>query len=121
MHMHIPLFSAHLLIEINCGHPGQLYNGWLENIEAGTGLGASIIFRCHEGMKLDGNTSTVCQIDGRWRYPLPLCLGMNLDHLNVNNLPIVIKILEFIKLLKDFNLFSTLLSEIVSCMRLSYS
>ncbi|XP_075238047.1 hig-anchoring scaffold protein isoform X3 [Lycorma delicatula] len=61
--------------EINCGHPGLLYNGWLENIEAGTGLGASIIFRCHEGMKLEGNTSTVCQIDGRWRYPLPLCLA----------------------------------------------
>ncbi|XP_049790095.1 sushi, von Willebrand factor type A, EGF and pentraxin domain-containing protein 1-like [Schistocerca nitens] len=61
--------------EINCGHPGILYNGWLENIEAGTGLGASIIFRCHDGMKLEGNTSTVCQIDGRWRYPLPKCLA----------------------------------------------
>lgn len=62
-------------LEINCGHPGPLNNGWLENIEAGTGLGASIIFRCHEGMRLKGNTSTVCQIDGHWRYPLPLCLG----------------------------------------------
>lgn len=47
----------------------------MENIEAGTGLGASIIFRCHDGMKLEGNTSTVCQIDGKWRYPLPKCLG----------------------------------------------
>ncbi|CAG9821323.1 unnamed protein product [Phaedon cochleariae] len=61
--------------EINCGHPGRLWNGWLENIEAGTGLGASIIFRCHEGMLLQGNTSTVCQIDGKWRYPLPKCLA----------------------------------------------
>ncbi|XP_063237081.1 sushi, von Willebrand factor type A, EGF and pentraxin domain-containing protein 1 isoform X2 [Bacillus rossius redtenbacheri] len=61
--------------EINCGHPGPLYNGWLENIEAGTGLGASIIFRCHDGMKLEGHTSSVCQIDGHWRYPLPLCLA----------------------------------------------
>ncbi|KAF5269827.1 hypothetical protein FQR65_LT05873 [Abscondita terminalis] len=61
--------------EINCGHPGRLWNGWLENIEAGTGLGASIIFRCHEGMRLDGNSSTVCQIDGKWRYPLPKCLA----------------------------------------------
>ncbi|XP_039298453.1 sushi, von Willebrand factor type A, EGF and pentraxin domain-containing protein 1 isoform X2 [Nilaparvata lugens] len=61
--------------EIDCGHPGPLYNGWLENIEAGTGLGASIIFRCHEGMLLLGNTSTVCQIDGKWRYPSPLCLA----------------------------------------------
>ncbi|XP_060533491.1 sushi, von Willebrand factor type A, EGF and pentraxin domain-containing protein 1 isoform X2 [Cylas formicarius] len=59
--------------EINCGHPGRLWNGWLENIEGGTGLGASIIFRCHEGMLLEGNSSTVCQIDGKWRYPLPKC------------------------------------------------
>lgn len=66
--------------EINCGHPGSLYNGWLENIEAGTGLGASIIYRCHPGMLLIGNTSTVCQIEGRWRYPVPECLG------NCNNL-----------------------------------
>lgn len=62
-------------VEINCGHPGRLWNGWLENIEGGTGLGASIIFRCHEGMRLEGNSSTVCQIEGKWRYPLPKCLG----------------------------------------------
>lgn len=64
-------------IEINCGHPGRLYNGWLENIEGGTGLGASLIFRCHDGMKMEGNSSTVCQLDGTWRYPLPKCLGMH--------------------------------------------
>lgn len=62
-------------VEITCGHPGRLWNGWLENIESGTGMGASIIFRCHEGMLLEGNTSTVCQFDGKWRYPLPKCLG----------------------------------------------
>lgn len=62
-------------LEINCAHPGALYNGWLENTEAGFGLGASIIFRCHGEMLLSGNTSTVCQIDGRWRYPLPQCLA----------------------------------------------
>lgn len=61
--------------EINCGTPGILYNGWLENMDAGTGLGASIIFRCQPGMLLVGNSSTVCQIDGRWRYPVPECLG----------------------------------------------
>ncbi|XP_025833136.1 sushi, von Willebrand factor type A, EGF and pentraxin domain-containing protein 1 isoform X2 [Agrilus planipennis] len=61
--------------EINCGHPGRLWNGWLENIEGGTGLGASIIFRCHEGKRLVGHSSTVCQIDGKWRYPLPKCLA----------------------------------------------
>ncbi|PBC31645.1 Sushi, von Willebrand factor type A, EGF and pentraxin domain-containing protein [Apis cerana cerana] len=61
--------------EINCGSPGVLYNGWIENIEAGTGLGASIIFRCNDHMKLEGNTSSVCQIDGKWRYPVPQCLA----------------------------------------------
>lgn len=61
--------------EVNCGHPGHLYNGWLEGIEGGTMLGASIIFRCREGMVLEGNSSTVCQMDGSWRYPLPKCLG----------------------------------------------
>ncbi|KOB66896.1 Sushi, von Willebrand factor type A, EGF and pentraxin domain-containing protein 1, partial [Operophtera brumata] len=61
--------------EINCGHPGQLWNGWLENISSGTGLGASIIFRCQDGMKMEGNGSAVCQSDGSWSYPLPMCLG----------------------------------------------
>lgn len=68
-------FFWHQITVIDCGKPGPLYNGWIENLEAGTGLGASIIFRCHEGMTLQGNTSSVCQLDGTWRYPLPLCLG----------------------------------------------
>ncbi|CAB3368986.1 Hypothetical predicted protein [Cloeon dipterum] len=67
--------SGNCLTEVNCGHPGHLYNGWLEGIEGGTMLGASIIFRCREGMVLEGNSSTVCQMDGTWRYPLPKCLG----------------------------------------------
>ncbi|XP_052123223.1 uncharacterized protein LOC113209590 isoform X3 [Frankliniella occidentalis] len=61
--------------EINCGDPGPLYNGWLENLEGGTLLGASVIFRCKEGMRLEGNASSVCQIDGHWRYPTPRCMA----------------------------------------------
>ncbi|XP_076180365.1 hig-anchoring scaffold protein [Ptiloglossa arizonensis] len=61
--------------EINCGSPGVLYNGWIENIEAGTGLGVSIIFRCNIHMKLEGNASSICQADGKWSYPLPQCLA----------------------------------------------
>ncbi|XP_050552078.1 uncharacterized protein LOC118277568 isoform X4 [Spodoptera frugiperda] len=61
--------------EINCGHPGQLWNGWLENISSGTGLGASIIFRCQDGMKMEGNGSAICQNDGTWSHPLPMCLA----------------------------------------------
>uniref|UniRef100_A0A336LXT8 CSON007528 protein n=1 Tax=Culicoides sonorensis TaxID=179676 RepID=A0A336LXT8_CULSO len=33
--------EADFLKKINCGHPGILFNGWLENIDAGTGLGAT--------------------------------------------------------------------------------
>ncbi|CAK1543665.1 unnamed protein product [Leptosia nina] len=61
--------------EINCGHPGQLWNGWLENISSGTGLGASIIFRCQDGMRMEGNGSAICQSDGTWSHPLPMCLA----------------------------------------------
>lgn len=64
-----------VLSEINCGHPGNLYNGWIENIDAGTGLGASIIFRCQPDMLMHGHASSVCQIDGRWRNALPECLA----------------------------------------------
>ncbi|XP_017883108.1 uncharacterized protein LOC108626764 [Ceratina calcarata] len=67
--------KAPICQEIDCGSPGVLYNGWIENIERGTGLGTSIIFRCNDHMKLEGNTSSVCQIDGKWRYPLPQCLA----------------------------------------------
>ncbi|XP_022181036.1 sushi, von Willebrand factor type A, EGF and pentraxin domain-containing protein 1 isoform X2 [Myzus persicae] len=61
--------------EIDCGSPGELHNGWLENTESGTGLGATIIYRCQDGMLLVGNSSTVCLADGQWRYPPPLCLA----------------------------------------------
>lgn len=74
------LFVGAFFLEINCGPLGVLHNGWMENSESGTGLGASIIFRCDEGMMMVGNASTVCQIDGTWRYPPPLCLG-NCDDL----------------------------------------
>ncbi|XP_015108907.1 uncharacterized protein LOC107035827 [Diachasma alloeum] len=67
--------QAPMCKEIDCGSPGILYNGWIEGIDGGTGLGASIIFRCETHMKLEGNTSSVCQKDGKWRYPLPHCLA----------------------------------------------
>lgn len=67
--------NKNVTIEIDCGSPGELHNGWLENTESGTGLGATIIYRCQDGMLLVGNSSTVCLADGQWRYPPPLCLG----------------------------------------------
>lgn len=65
--------------EIDCGHPGNLSNGWLDNIEQGTALGSSIIFRCYPNMTIEGDQSTVCQADGSWSRPLPMCLGESPD------------------------------------------
>lgn len=65
--------------EIDCGHPGNLSNGWLDNIEQGTALGSSIIFRCYPNMTIEGDQSTVCQADGSWSRPLPMCLGESSD------------------------------------------
>ncbi|XP_066943300.1 sushi, von Willebrand factor type A, EGF and pentraxin domain-containing protein 1-like isoform X2 [Macrobrachium rosenbergii] len=61
--------------QINCGHPGHLSNGWLENYEQGTALGSSIIFRCYPNMTIEGDQSTVCQADGTWSKPPPMCLA----------------------------------------------
>ena len=44
-------------------------------LSTGTGMGASVIFRCKEHMKLEGHSSSLCQMDGKWRYPLPQCLA----------------------------------------------
>lgn len=64
-----------LTIEIDCGEPGALPNGWLENSDGGTRAGASVIFRCYDNMTLIGATSSLCHTDGKWRYPVPSCFG----------------------------------------------
>jgi hypothetical protein len=38
-------------------------------------MGSSLIFRCKEHTKLEGHSSSLCQMDGKWRYPLPQCLA----------------------------------------------
>lgn len=38
-------------------------------------MGASLIFRCKEHMKLEGHSSSICQMDGKWSNPLPQCLA----------------------------------------------
>ena len=78
------LFHCAYFVEINCGPLGVLHNGWMENSQSGTGLGASVIFRCDEGMMMVGNTSTICQIDGTWTYPPPLCLGNSVHSVYVS-------------------------------------
>ena len=60
--------------EINCGSPGPVYNGWIENAEQKTSLGTSVIYRCFDGMKRIGASSATCEKSGRWSYNPPQCL-----------------------------------------------
>ena len=60
--------------EINCGPPGPIPNGWIENLEMGTALGTSIIYRCNKDMKRIGASSATCEKSGRWSYNPPQCL-----------------------------------------------
>ncbi|CAG0887447.1 unnamed protein product, partial [Cyprideis torosa] len=64
-------------VEINCGDPGDLINGWKQKEDPVNpySLGSSILFRCNPDMLLVGNTSTVCQADGTWRFPPPKCMA----------------------------------------------
>ncbi|XP_042217249.1 complement factor H-like isoform X2 [Homarus americanus] len=61
--------------EIDCGFPGDLYNGWLEGSR--TNFGAVYKFRCNDNMKYEGyhDHRTECQKNGTWSHPLPKCLA----------------------------------------------
>uniref|UniRef100_A0A0P5PLV4 Sushi, von Willebrand factor type A, EGF and n=1 Tax=Daphnia magna TaxID=35525 RepID=A0A0P5PLV4_9CRUS len=61
--------------EINCGSPGHIPNGWIENLHLGTSLGTSIIYRCNKNMKRIGASSATCEKSGRWSYNPPQCLS----------------------------------------------
>ena len=53
-------------VEINCGWPnnGLFPNGWFEGSR--TNLNAVITFRCHEGMKFEGEKQqATCRADGK--------------------------------------------------------
>lgn len=63
------------MIEVNCGSPGLLYNGWTEGSK--TTLGAVVEFRCHDNMLYEGNQDrrAMCLQNGTWSHPLPRCFG----------------------------------------------
>ena len=63
------------LLEIDCGVPGVLYNGFIDGEK--TKLDSIINYRCTDGTTFIGrNESAICQPDGSWSNPLPKCLGM---------------------------------------------
>lgn len=63
------------VVEVNCGSPGLLYNGWTEGSK--TTLGAIVEFRCHDNMLYEGhpNHRAKCLQNGTWSHPLPRCFG----------------------------------------------
>ncbi|CAN7994318.1 unnamed protein product, partial [Ixodes hexagonus] len=65
-------------VEIDCGHPGHLHNGYVE-FRTST-LNAKASYNCFDGMKFQGQAnSSVCLDTGNWSNPLPKCLGENIE------------------------------------------
>uniref|UniRef100_A0A1S4LTX8 C4b-binding protein beta chain, putative n=1 Tax=Ixodes scapularis TaxID=6945 RepID=A0A1S4LTX8_IXOSC len=61
-------------VEIDCGHPGHLHNGYVE-FRVST-LNAKASYNCFDGMKFQGQAnSSVCLDTGNWSNPLPKCLA----------------------------------------------
>ncbi|XP_035229458.1 sushi, von Willebrand factor type A, EGF and pentraxin domain-containing protein 1-like isoform X2 [Stegodyphus dumicola] len=59
--------------EIVCEDPGPFYNGYFES--RSYSLGSNVIFRCFDGMKMEGSPATTCEEDGNWSQPIPKCLA----------------------------------------------
>ncbi|XP_064458816.1 sushi, von Willebrand factor type A, EGF and pentraxin domain-containing protein 1-like isoform X2 [Ornithodoros turicata] len=61
-------------VEIDCGHPGHLHNGYVE-FRVST-LNAKASYHCFDGMKFVGDSNTsVCLESGNWSHPLPKCFA----------------------------------------------
>ncbi|KAK0065517.1 protein lev-9 [Biomphalaria pfeifferi] len=61
-------------VEINCGIPGPIFNGYLDGHR--TTVGALYFYRCNTRTKFSGeHFSTQCMENGQWSNPPPLCLG----------------------------------------------
>ncbi|XP_050052699.1 sushi, von Willebrand factor type A, EGF and pentraxin domain-containing protein 1 isoform X2 [Dermacentor andersoni] len=74
-------------VEIDCGHPGHLHNGYVE-FRSST-LNAKATYNCFDGMKFQGESNTsICLDTGNWSNPLPKCLAPckipTLEHAYVN-------------------------------------
>lgn len=81
--------------EIDCGHPGNLPNGFLDGRK--TTLGSVIYFMCHEGMAFVGTlNSTTCMDTGTWSHPVPHCMAPctvpGVDQGRVQGVPLGLKV-----------------------------
>ena len=61
-----------LLIEINCGHPGLLVNGFY-NITGEFKFNSVVRYSCFGGFQLEGSSMRICLKNGSWSGTLPKC------------------------------------------------
>lgn len=60
---------------INCGLPLTPDNG--RTYFYNTVFGSIVIYQCDAGHVLDGNRSSMCEIDGNWSNAPPICIAVN--------------------------------------------
>ena len=61
-------------VVVSCGDPGVPTDGSREG--SLFIVGSSVNFRCQKGFQLDGLSSSVCGIDGKWSSSTPKCSGI---------------------------------------------
>ena len=63
-----------MITAVDCGDPGQLYNGYIDGRRQT--YGSVIRYRCLDGTKFDGLAmSATCLETGQWSFPTPRCLS----------------------------------------------
>ncbi|XP_074603388.1 uncharacterized protein LOC141856926 [Brevipalpus obovatus] len=77
-------------VEIDCGSPGYLANGYFEGRR--TTLGSTVHFKCLDGMVFSGpSLSAKCLDNGNWSASLPACLASctipDLNNGRINGFP----------------------------------
>lgn len=69
------------LVEIDCGHPGNVNNGGFLVSTKNNGsfdFNTTISYYCNAGFKLVGNVNRVCQNTSSWTGTQPVCKSMKL-------------------------------------------
>ena len=56
----------------DCGEPASLTNGHVDF--SSTSIGSTAVYRCSEGYRLRGSSSSICQSSGQWSGSLRECV-----------------------------------------------
>ena len=66
---------SHFILVSECGDPGVPTNGTREGDVFN--VGSTVTFECEKGFDLEGISSVICGVDGRWSTQAPTCSGKN--------------------------------------------